>query len=136
MGWTLTSTNTKNCGCRVETKVHDDFPTSDTDIILCKECSRIKKEEEEKIKQEETDLYNRFIQAVNNTEVQTVPRKKVYSIINANRFRFRGSKEVLIIPEYSIFKYEMVRNRYYINLNAVRLFYEYELDKYYSLYIK
>ena len=94
MGWSLTSTSTKNCGCRVETKVHDDFPTSDTNMILCKECSRIEKEEEERRKQEEIDRYKRFIQEVNNTEVQSVPRKKVYSIVVANRRRFRGSSEV------------------------------------------
>ena len=48
MGWTLTSRETKNCGCVEETHVHDDFPTSDTSLVLCKECETKKVEEEKK----------------------------------------------------------------------------------------
>ena len=133
MGWSLTSRSTKDCGCRVETKEHDDFPTRDTSIILCEQCSKLKKEKEERRKQERTDRYNRFIQEVNNTDVQIVPQKEAYNIVAVNRFRFMGSTSVLSRQlMYSMFKYEQVRNRYYIDINAVKLFYEYELDKYYS----
>ena len=138
MGWTLTSRETKNCGCVEETHVHDDFPTSDTSLILCKECKTKQVEEEKRRAEEEAQIYNKFIQAINNIETKLVPRKEVYPIMSTYRFRFKRS--TFSVFNYQllthIFKYQKIRNRYYINIHAVQLFYEHELDKYYYLNIR
>lgn len=37
MGWSITSREIINdCGCVKKTRTHDDFPTDDYTIILCK----------------------------------------------------------------------------------------------------
>ena len=134
MGWTLQSRDTKDCGCVEETRVHDDFPTSDTTITLCKECETKQVEKKKRREEEQTELYNKFIQALKNTETKLVPRKNVYQVIFAHRFRFRGSSSVLNNRlSYDMFKYQKIKNRYYIDINAVQLFYAHELDRYYLL---
>ena len=138
MGWTLTSRETKKCGCVEETHVHDDFPTSDTSLILCKECKTKEVEEEKKGKKKKTTYTISFNQAINNIETKLVPRKEVYPIMSTYRFRFKRS--TFSVFNYQllnhIFKYLKIRNRYYININAVQLFCEHELDTYYYLNIR
>ena len=107
MGWTLQSRDTKDCGCVKETRVHDDFPTSDTTITLCKECKTKQVEEKKRREEEKTELYNKFIQALKNAETKLVPRKNICQVISTHRFRFRGSSSVLNNRLlYDMFKYK------------------------------
>lgn len=75
-------------------------------------------------------LYDRFVEELKHVEVKLVPRKEATSIQGKHScgtsidFKFR-----------ELINYQKIRNKYYLNITAVKLFYKLELDKYYLLNI-
>lgn len=130
MGWSLISREIiKDCGCVKETRTHDDFPTYDYTIILCNTCQDAEMKRRQEKKAEMKMLYDMFVDELKHTEVKLVPRKEAKTIVG----KHPHSGEVFDYRIHGLINYQKIRGRYYLNINAVELFYKLELDKYYLL---
>lgn len=129
MGYTLKTSITKICGCVINTYEHDDFNTTYDDTDYCHECatklneSRVDKDKY--FKMGETK-YNEFIDGLYIIDVDMVPIK----ILREYKYKSNKYGQYYIIG-YDLFNKTKHNNKWYVNKNAVELFFKIGLDEYY-----
>ena len=132
MGYSLKNTRIQNCGCIIKIYEHDDFPTTYESIILCDECNKIKIDEQNTknkyylIGQEKL---NNFIEKIKNIEIKLVPKKELVKYYKKNTNKYN----TYYLISNDLLKLQKIKNRWYFNEHAVKLFYEDNLNEYYDI---
>ena len=132
MGYSLKNTRIQNCGCIIEIYEHDDFPTTYESITLCYECNKKKIDEQnarEKYYLIGQEKLNNFIEKIKNIEIKLVPKKELIKYYKKNTNKYN----TYYLISNDLLKLQKIKNRWYFNENAIKLFYKDNLNEYYDI---